>query len=283
MGKSIKSKIILVEGIPGSGKTSTAKYIKELFDEYKIKSQLFLEGDVNHPADYESAAYLSEIEYKNLLEKYSDIHEYIIKFTEVKGENYIIYYGSMNKEIDINDIGINKELNMFDVYNLPLAMHKQLLIDKWKCFYEKVNQTDEVFILENCFLQNPITITLGRDNEPKEMIINYIQTLEDCIKLLNPTIIYFYQDNVEKTISRVIGERPEEWLRHLIYYFTEQGYGKANHLVGMKGVYEVLEIRKTIELEILTKLEMNKMIINNSDFEWNEILKKINKFLMVYQ
>jgi thymidylate kinase len=58
----MNTKLIVVEGIPGSGKTTTANFIKELLDERNISNQLFLEGDLNHPADFESVACLDETE-----------------------------------------------------------------------------------------------------------------------------------------------------------------------------------------------------------------------------
>jgi tRNA uridine 5-carbamoylmethylation protein Kti12 len=61
------SRLILVEGIPGSGKTSTANFIQKWLDEHGFANRLFLEGDLDHPADYESVAYFSRPEYAQFL------------------------------------------------------------------------------------------------------------------------------------------------------------------------------------------------------------------------
>jgi len=49
------TKLILVEGLPGSGKTSTARYVKQLLDEQNIANRLFLEGDLEHPGTRSTA------------------------------------------------------------------------------------------------------------------------------------------------------------------------------------------------------------------------------------
>jgi thymidylate kinase len=56
----MQRQLILIEGIPGVGKTTTAQNIKKFLDKKGIKSKLFLEGNFDHPADYENVAYLTE-------------------------------------------------------------------------------------------------------------------------------------------------------------------------------------------------------------------------------
>lgn len=52
------SKLILIEGLPGSGKSTTARLVHEILMQKGIESELFCEGDLDHPADYESVAFL---------------------------------------------------------------------------------------------------------------------------------------------------------------------------------------------------------------------------------
>jgi thymidylate kinase len=47
----MKNKLILVEGFPGSGKTTTAKQIHKVMSKKGIPCMLFNEGNVDHPAD----------------------------------------------------------------------------------------------------------------------------------------------------------------------------------------------------------------------------------------
>ncbi|WP_018753592.1 hypothetical protein [Paenibacillus sanguinis] len=59
MGRA--TRLILVEGLPGSGKTMTAQMIHQLYEETGWPSRLFLEGNGEHPADYEGVAYKEQL------------------------------------------------------------------------------------------------------------------------------------------------------------------------------------------------------------------------------
>ncbi|MGM0641524.1 MAG: hypothetical protein ACQESN_08900 [Thermotogota bacterium] len=74
--------IILVEGLPGVGKTTISKLIKQILQKKNIKSKLYLEGDKNQPADYESVAFLNEKEYIDILKKHPENSKIIENITQ---------------------------------------------------------------------------------------------------------------------------------------------------------------------------------------------------------
>lgn len=274
------TRLILVEGIPGSGKTSTVTYIKDWLERGGIPTQLFLEGDVNHPADYEYVACLGIKEYGELKDKFPELTDVLDQVTDDVQEYKLTSYGKLQEQIDTETYkDLIDALRQSDVYNLSLDLYQELTIEKWQQFVRGVQQTRETVVLECCFMQNPVTMMFGRFNCPEEKIIDFIKRLEQIIIPLNPKLIYFYQDDVRSTIERVKKERSTEWLRHLIWYFTEQGYGKENEYQGLNGVYEVLEKRKEYELNIVDQLDMNTISMNNSAFHWDVVLQDIRDFL----
>jgi hypothetical protein len=279
------TRLILVEGIPGSGKTSTAQYIKQLFDILEIPSQLHLEGALDHPADYESVACLDEEEIRTLKMSYPECIEVINQFTGSLSclRNYkMIYYGKLQQELlpEKNNY-LFRKLSEHDVYNLPMEMYQQLIVERWIQFSRQARLNEEIIILECCFLQNPITVMLGRFNETELVVTEFIKRLERIIQPLNPRLIYFHQDDIKKTLNRVIRERSKEWLGHIISYFTEQGYGKSKGYQGFDGLCEVLKERKRYELDIINQLDLDKLVINNTGNDWEHVLKEIRTFLQV--
>jgi hypothetical protein len=279
--------LILVEGIPGSGKTSTAQYIKQLFDIFETPSQLYLEGSLDHPADYESVACLDEEEFRHLKASYPECIEVINQFTGSLRclRNYkMIYYGKLQQELPSEKNNhLFRELSKHDVYNLPMEMYEQLIIERWIEFSRQVQMNEEIIILECCFLQNPLTVMFGRFNQTELIVTEFIKRIERIIQPLNPRLIYFHQDDIKKTLNRVIKERPKEWLEHIIWYFTEQGYGKSKGYQGFDGLCEVLKERKRYELDIINLLYLDKLVINNTENDWEHVLKEIRNFLQVVQ
>lgn len=72
----MKPKLILIEGIPGFGKTTTAQLVHEILMDTNIKTQRYLEGNLDHPADYDGVACFKKEEYDELLnthEKFRDL------------------------------------------------------------------------------------------------------------------------------------------------------------------------------------------------------------------
>jgi len=274
------TKLIIVEGIPGSGKTSTAQYIKDKLDMDQISNRLYLEGDLNHPADYESVACLDASEIGMLQRKHPLFMEAIAPFIQVVDAYHLIYYGKYQEQHPIDmDQDAMDELRRFDVYNLSVDTYQELIALRWQEFVINAQQSKEIVILECCFLQNPMTMMFGRHNCSLSVISEFIKRLVAIIQPLSPKLIYFYQDDIRASLDQVIQERSKEWLEYFIWYFTEQGYGKSNGYQGLNGLYEVLQKRKQYELNIIDQLDLYKLVINNSARDWDDVLQKISKFI----
>lgn len=56
------TKLYIIEGLPGSGKSTTARYVADCLLEQKIETTCYDEGNFEHPADYEFMACLTEYE-----------------------------------------------------------------------------------------------------------------------------------------------------------------------------------------------------------------------------
>lgn len=65
----INSKLILFEGIPGSGKTTTSQMLNNYLINNGIESEVYTEGS-EHPIDLPYYAYLSVDEFNELLLQY---------------------------------------------------------------------------------------------------------------------------------------------------------------------------------------------------------------------
>jgi hypothetical protein len=177
-------------------------------------------GDLEHPANYDSAAYFTEAQFKQLLQKYTEQQQLIKQYSEAKKDGFVVYYGKLLMETD----SINREdFGAYDVYSIPLAQHQQLILEKWSDFAKQAMIGDEVYILECCFLQNPLTIMLARENCSEPDISAYIHELNRLIQPLNPVVYYLYQDDFRNAFPSIIAERSTDWLDFITWYYTEQG------------------------------------------------------------
>lgn len=58
----IRTKLIIVDGLPGSGKSTTAKYIKTLLDNNGISNCFYEEGNFAHPIGSICSAHYEKME-----------------------------------------------------------------------------------------------------------------------------------------------------------------------------------------------------------------------------
>lgn len=96
----MKTKLIMVEGLPGFGKSTTSRMLHEIPTERNIEATLVMEGDADHPADYEGTACLTEEEFGRLLQVAGPFKEILIERAAKKGSWYLLPYQKLKNEYE---------------------------------------------------------------------------------------------------------------------------------------------------------------------------------------
>lgn len=276
----MKHKLVIFEGIPGSGKSTIAKRIEQYLLSKNMKAKMYREGDA-HPADLAWIACLPVNEYNELLEKYTEQKDIIEKNTKFEGDFALIAYLNLGFLLSENDL--IKFLESKEVYDgrAGLQVFKDLHFRRWQKFSDDLND-DEIVIFECSFLQNHVNELILIYNKDYDFIRNYLSELADIISPLNPLLIYLKQNDVNETICRVADERlspkPEiepHWLDRVMEYIGKSNYGKLNRIIDFEGLVNYFTHRQNIELKLLNDLPLESEIVVNTDFDWEEIWKQI--------
>jgi len=282
-GDSMNSQLVLVEGIPGVGKTTMAKKIKEYLDKQNVQSKLYLEGDFNHPADYECVAYFDKEQYDHLIKKFKIEEERIKDFIDIKDTDYFINYGMIRKNKIYNDNKpFLKALMSNDVYSLPIQKFIQVTKDKWKRFVKTSENESCVYILECCFMQNPLTTMLAYHNQSEYLINEHIKNLSRIVKPLNPIMIFLEPKNIKENFDFIKQNRSKEWYNFVEDYVTNQAYGKENSLKEYDGLITFYEHLQKLALECFALLDMVKIKKENSKINWDKNERGIYSFIDQY-
>lgn len=263
----MNTQLILIEGLPGSGKTTTARMVSEILSEYGLKTKLFLEGNLDHPADFDGVAYFEKAHLEQLFGTNSHYEQIIKDRMNEFEEGLTIPYRKLINEwgTDLPD-ELQQQVFKNDIYELSFEQNRRLIVEKWNEFCQSYAY-NSIYIFECCFIQNPLTIGTIKHNAVKEEVMNYVLQLEKAVKKLNPLLIYMDQPDVASTFYRAIQERPKEWSDRFIDYYTNQGLGKERGYKGVNGTVQVLKERRELELEIYDALQINKRMIDNSQYD----------------
>ncbi|GAA0343003.1 hypothetical protein GCM10008967_36850 [Bacillus carboniphilus] len=272
----MNSKLILVEGLPGSGKSTTARLFQEILIEEGIKNELYIEGNLDHPADYDAVSFFTEDEWLQLLNSSCELKEALVNNVEQKDNGYFLSYGKMiyRQGIKIPDALFNR-IFKHDIYELPLEKNIELITNRWANFASHAIQSDTTYIFECCFIQNPVTVGMLKYNATKTTVMNYVQGLEEAIVKLNPIVVYVDQADISHSFGNAVKERPKEWFNGFVEYYTGQGFGKVNGYEDYEGTLKVLEARKELEAEIFHSLKVEKVLLDNSAFNKKMFRKRL--------
>lgn len=277
----MENKLILVEGIPGAGKTTTARKIKEkLLAEGK--NVILYEEGMSHPADMAWNAYLSEEEYNSFLSKCLlvwETSEKTVSKEELKNiierqvrreENHVILaytklgfpeecYWRLVGEVAAKEICDGRR---------SLEEFTEIHLKRWKRFAENALLDDAVYIFECAFLQNHIFELLGVYEKSDEEILIHLTNLLNTVKCLNPRIVYIEPNDVEKVIMKAAGERKspnesmKDWIDQIVDWISNNNYGKRHGLTGKEGVFSFCRERLRIDKVMIRDLGVPVTLIS---------------------
>jgi hypothetical protein len=273
-------KLILIEGIPGSGKSTFARRIAEWYRNRGTAVNLYIEGQ-SHPADLGWNACVPIAEYGVILRRYERLKDEIARNTVFEDDTAIVAYTL----IKTDDRDFYKELESFEVYDgrAPDERFCKLHYDRWRSFGQNAAGSEERNIFECAFLQNHVNEFLFWRDAGEDAIIEHHNRLIDFVKCLSPVLIYLSQPDIRETIGRTARERVSQehgnWIDRCVAYCENSPYGKRHNIKGYDGIIEFFAVRKQLEMKILRQLSIPHIVIENADYDWECVWREIEDYL----
>jgi hypothetical protein len=255
----ISTKLIIFEGIPGSGKTTTSQLLHKRFLENGIDSNLFIEG-CKHPIDLTFYAYLTLSEFETIIRKYQDQADWL-KENSVIEDDYVLSPYKIPEPYPYNEILIeylrSKEICYSSKPIVPFGTFKKVFIRRFERYIEEMLNKNQTTIFESVLLQHQIH-DINRlypdiiDNE----IIEYLSNIADIIMPLNPVLFYISQSSVKESLTHTafIRSKPKWSTEDTIAYY---------------------ERRKALELNAIKAFPFHSVILDNSNYNWDKMCDDI--------
>lgn len=257
-----------IEGLQGAGKSTFVQKLSDKLEDYKV----FREGDYS-PVELAWCAYVTDEQYRNVLQKYPDVKAEIEEKTVEEDKHKIICYTQILTDIP----DFHKDLEKYEIYNgnLDKESFENVVSGRFRK-WDNEGQIFECSIFQN-IIENQMLYLMLTDDE----ILDFYGRLKDILSGKQYRIIYLDVEDIRSGIDIIRKERSDEngnelWFPLMIKYLQESPYGKEHNLNGMDGLLVHLERRKALEHKIIDKFFKEKTImIKAKKYKINDILETL--------
>ena len=268
-GDGLNTKLILVEGIPGSGKSTFAGRIATHYKAQGHQVCLYNEGDY-HPTDVAWNACIPVEALEAALAPFQAFRAEIDRHLRREGDRAILPY----TKVETDDPGFFPAMERYEVYDsrVPFPVFEELLLQRWSAFGRDAANRDELNVFECAFLQNHVNELMNFQLADGERMKAHCRALMGTVRGLSPVLIYLAQPNVRAAMERIAAERvsPDgSWIEGITGYLEQTPYGKQQGLRGFDGVVRAYEERQRAELEIVHSLPIPSIVLENHGNDWD--------------
>lgn len=272
----MSNKILFIEGIPGSGKTTRTH---DIYKDLKCKGEkveVYHECEIN-PLDLARYAILSKNEFEILFaevdkredkEKKERIRKKITTLAEVIDGRIYLSLRDMYLDEDVKDIGIS--LRNRDIYNgnFSFDVFRKEHIKRWKHFRKEVYCKDTIYLFDGILLQSPLFELIGFYDLTEKEIVQYINELLEILNVKESKLLYMHVNNVENVLKNACNKRKnekEKWEQGFYKWIERSNYCMKRDYHGFEGMVSFLKERQCLEMKVIPLLDIEAAIYEREE------------------
>lgn len=263
----METKLIMVEGIPGSGKSTMADRLSRHLASLGLRTTCLLEGERAHPINLAWHAYLTRPEYEAVLREHPLHAANIARYAMVEPDYALVPYRDGFSLFFGDTLGAYfaaREFTYGDGPVLPLAGYTDVVCTRWRRFAEHAMADSGLFVLDASFLQHTIHDLLRLYDPETDVIVAHLDRLLREITPLAPVLFYIAQADIQASLRRTAARRnrPSYQTAEALAFWTR---------------------RKRIEYEALARLPLRAYVLDNTEEQWDTLFATMLCALSVHQ
>jgi len=264
----MRNRLIILEGLPGTGKSTNSQKLYEQLLLNGEKVRWLHEVSQPHPVLFFTESCMSKEEYQNFKIKYPEVAKLLDEVAEVRKTTVGIDQEAISRRCkEPQKQAWYEELLKYDAFPTSLDRYEIQALEKWEAFANKAGQDeDTIYILDSSLFQYQIFTYLLKA-APYERLKTFVQKIAECIKPLNPLLIYLYREHTEDSIAYMKQQRGEQDL--VSTWQRDQGEPYyQNKQKDVTAFYDFLNDYATYAQDLFENLNFDKQKIEISKNNW---------------
>ncbi len=245
-----------VEGLQGSGKSTLVRKLSVKFP----GCTTVMEGDYS-PVELAWCARMSDAQYSEVLEKWSDLQHQIRSKSHREGDCWIVCYTQVKSE----NRDFYSQLEKYEIYNgrTTFEAYKNIVLTRYRNWHGDGN------IFECSLLQNAVEDMILFRDMSDDAILDFYKEVRSAMDGKEYKIYYIESPDIEKILNAVRRERVDKdgnevWFNMLLEFFIDSPYAKKRSLNQYEELLIHLRHRQTLELQICREIFGDKVTVVQS-------------------
>lgn len=275
----ISTKCIIFEGLAGSGKSTTSRFVSIQAERNLQDAIWYHEVAKSHPINLFYKARLTEEEYAAFCQKHPEAVPVLERVKWVHRQH--VWFDLLDvRRKHLQDVGaaVVEELEAYNTWNFTAEQEIEYSLEAFEDFVKKTLQGNRVVILDACVFQYQIHGLLFH-NLPKQTIKQFIHRLLDILAPLEPVLIYLYQADFDQAMQRLRERRGEAFFEQIAKRDADRPYFQVGDVKGVPRAVQLFRELRGIMDEMYEETPFRKIGIENSRGEWKRYERAVLAFL----
>jgi len=250
----IESRLIIVEGIMGSGKSTMSRYLARQIARTEKDSKLFVSEFIPHESSERNRpGFLSFADLLARVDRQPNPTE-AVRVLRGRSENWNSFWSTVTP-----------------------AEISSLSQSSWQDFVRKADSTKAVNVFDGQFFAGDLTALMLLD-EPFSKLQKFLDRIIEISKPLNPVIIYLRPAEVDHLLRRTVAVRGPGWAQAQLGK-VDAPYCRRRGLAGREGWIKLYENFRLTTDDLFRSLSVPKTQIEMTLGDWKGSKRTARDFL----
>lgn len=140
-------------------------------------------------------------------------------------------------------------------------------VARWASLVEASQADGTIRVMDGQLFHGDLTNLFLMDADPPTLT-DHALAVATTIAPLNPLVVYFRQEDVERAIRTVSEERGADWVAYQVNWKLAAPYSVRRGLVGLEGLIAAYQDYRRLTDDLFERLPLDKLAIQNAEQAW---------------